>query len=363
MSNRVYNFSAGPSALPLEVLETIQKNLVNYNNSGLSVLEMSHRTPIYEEIHNGFKAILKDLLNISDNYDILLLQGGASTQFDAIPLNLLNGGSADYAITGNFASKAYQAAKHLSDNVNIATSSEDNNFTLIKDFSTWTINPNANYLHLTSNNTIYGLTYYSFPKTQVPLVVDMSSNIASMEMDLNQFSLIYAGAQKNLGAAGLTVVIIKKDLIGKASKNCPIMLDYKTQAENESLYNTPPAFAIYTAFENMKWLKQQGGVSAIEKINKQKAKLLYDFIDNSTLYKNPVDVKNRSIMNIPFTTPTKDLDALFVQQAKENGIISIKGHKKVGGMRASIYNGMPIEGVGHLINFMKEFERSYKNHV
>ncbi|HHU43541.1 MAG: 3-phosphoserine/phosphohydroxythreonine transaminase [Bacillota bacterium] len=356
---KVYNFSAGPSTLPKEVLIEAQKDLLDYNGSGMSVLEMSHRGKVFDEIHNEALSLFSELLGISDDYYILFLQGGASQQFDAVPLNLLKKGRADYIVTGNFASKAYRQAQKYGD-IHIAASSKDKNYTYIPDVDNITFREDIDYVHITTNNTIFGTKYNRLPKTKAPLVADMSSNIMSEVMDINKFGLIYAGAQKNIAPAGLTVVAIKKELVGDPMDICPTMLNYKTFADANSMPNTPCCFAIYIAMLNFRYLKKLGGVKEIQKINEYKAKLLYDFIDNSDFYTNSVNPADRSIMNVPFVTPDKDTDIKFIKEAAENGLVSLKGHRLVGGMRASIYNFMPVEGVKALIDFMKKFEMQNK---
>lgn len=355
---RAYNFSAGPSMLPLEVLQEAQKDFVDYKGCGMSVCEMSHRSKQYDEIHTECLSLLKELMNIPDNYATLLVQGGASQQFDAIPLNLLTGsGKADYVVTGNFAKKAYKAAKQFGD-IHVAGSSEDAKFSYIpKDLD---IRDDIDYLYICQNNTIFGTRYAELPKTNALLVSDISSNILSEEMDVSKYGVLYAGAQKNVAPAGVTIVIVRKDLITDATPNCPTMLKWKTQADADSLYNTPPCFSIYMAMLNLKHLKNMGGVKAIQEINRYKAGLLYDFIDNSSFYNNFVNVADRSFMNVPFVTPSDELNAKFVKEAGQNGLLSIKGHKLVGGMRASIYNAMPVEGIKALIEFMKKFELENK---
>ncbi len=355
---KVYNFSAGPSVLPEEVLLTAQKELINYNNSGISIMEASHRGKIYEPAHNEAIENLRELLNISDDYEVLFVQGGASMQFEAVPLNLLKKGKADYLVTGNFAKKAYSEAKKYGDIV-AAASSEDKNFTYIPKFDSNTFRSDIDYVHCTSNNTIYGTRMTKFPEVET-LVCDMSSNILSEKIDVNKFGLIYAGAQKNISCAGVTIVIVRKSLLGNEMPICPTMLKYSIQAKNNSLYNTPPCFAIYIAGLTFKWLKKIGGVEAIQKINEEKAALLYDFIDNSAFYTNPVNPSDRSIMNVPFIAPSEELNAEFVKGAEAAGLISLKGHRLVGGMRASIYNAMPIEGIKALIEYMKKFELANK---
>ena len=356
---RVYNFSAGPSMLPLEVLEEAQKELLNFNGTGMSITEMSHRSKPFMAVNDEANALLRELMNIPDDYAVLFVQGGASQQFAAVPLNLMKSGKADYIVTGNFAGKAQEEGMKYGE-AKIVASSKDKNFTYIPDVDKIEFSNDADYVHLTSNNTIIGTRYTKFPTTTAPLVADMSSNILSEEIDVSKFGLIYAGAQKNIAPAGVTIVIVKKDLLGNERKDCPTMLSYAIQAKNDSLYNTPPCFSIYTSMLVFRWLKKLGGVKEIQKINEYKANLLYDFIDNSSLYTNSVNVKDSSLMNVPFVTTSPELDAKFVKEASENGLVSIKGHRLVGGMRASIYNAMPVEGVKALIEFMKKFELENK---
>ena len=355
---RVFNFSAGPSMLPLEVLEEAQRDFLDFNHSGMSITEMSHRTATFDEVHNECISLFRELLGISDDYYVLLEQGGASTQFEAVPLNLLHN-KADYLVTGNFAKKAYKEAIKYGD-VAMASNSEDTAFTYIPKQNELNIREGIDYLHYTSNNTIYGTRYTYVPEANAPLVCDMSSNILSEEIDVSKFGVIYAGAQKNIAPAGVTLVIVRKDLVDNPNPICPTMLRYKTQADKNSLYNTPPCFSIYMAMLNLRYLKKNGGIKAIEEINKYKAGLLYDYIDNSSFYKNNVNREDRSLMNVPFVTASKEMDAEFVSEAKENGLVSIKGHRLVGGMRASIYNSMPVEGVKALIDFMKKFEMEHR---
>lgn len=352
---KVYNFSAGPSTLPREALLSAQKNLLDYEGCGMSVLEMSHRSKQYDVIHSECIDLFVELMNIPSNYKVLFVTGGATTQFEAIPLNLLKNGKADYVVTGNFATSAYKAAKNYGD-IAVAASSEDRNHTYIPELTTDMFRDDADYAHVTSNNTIFGTRFREYPDTMIPLVADMSSNILSEEFDVSKFGLIYAGAQKNIAPAGVTVLIIREDLIGNAMDICPSMLNYKTYNDNNSMYNTPPTFAIYMAMLTLRWLKSIGGVSEIYKLNLKKANLLYDFIDNSAFYANKVEVKYRSLMNVPFTTPNADLDKLFIKEAAQNGLMTLAGHRLVGGMRASIYNAMEIDGIQALVNFMKEFE-------
>lgn len=361
--NRIYNFSAGPSTLPVSVLEDVSKNLTNYQGQGLSVMEMSHRSPSYMEIHANAKQSLRNLMNIPDTYEILFLQGGASTQFSSVPLNLLNqSGKADYILTGSFSKKAYKEALRYGD-IQVAASTEEDDFTYIPNNDAINVRPDADYVHLCLNNTIFGTRFKPEELPQfdnIPLVADISSNILSEEYDVTKFGLIYAGAQKNMGPAGLTVVIVRKDLVGNAQDITPTMLDYATQIDKDSMYNTPPTFAIYVAGQVFAWLEEQGGVKAIEAINKEKAAKLYDYIDQSDLYQGTARKENRSIMNVTFRTHSDDLDKTFAKEAQEKGLHNLKGHRSVGGMRASIYNAMPMEGIDALIEFMKDFENESK---
>ena len=356
---RVFNFAAGPSTLPLPVLEQAQKELLNYNNTGMSIIEMSHRGKPFMAVNDEANQLLRELMNIPDDYSVLFVQGGATQQFAAVPLNLLKNGKADYILTGNFAAKAYEEGTKYGD-MAIAASSKDAGYTFIPDMKDVKFRDGIDYVHTTYNNTIFGTRYTELPKTDATLVTDMSSCILSEVVDVSKFGLIYAGAQKNIAPAGLTIVIVKKELLGNASPICPVMLNYAVQDKNDSLYNTPPCFPIYMSLLVFRWLKEMGGVPVMQKINEEKAKLLYDFIDNSSFYKNKVAVKDRSIMNVPFITPNEELDAKFVSEATKNGLVSLKGHRLAGGMRASIYNAMPIEGVKALIDFMKKFELENK---
>ena len=356
---RAYNFSAGPSALPLEVLEEAQKEFLDFAGTGMSVTEISHRNKKFEEIVNEGSALLRELLNIPDDYAVIFVQGGASQQFAAVPLNLMHKGKADYVVTGNFAKKAFQEGKIYGDAACVA-SSEDKTYTYIPDVKNIPFREDTDYVHICANNTIFGTRYVEFPETKAPLVADMSSDILSREIDVKKFGVIYAGAQKNLAPAGVTLVIAKRDLIQDPLPICPTMLKWKVQDENNSLYNTPPCFSIYMATLVLRRLKRLGGIKAINEINEYKAGLLYDFIDNSSFYSNHVEKKYRSIMNVPFVTPDKDLDAAFIKGASEHGLVSLKGHRLVGGMRASIYNAMPVEGVKALIEYMKQFEEENK---
>ena len=356
---RAYNFSAGPSALPLEVLEEAQKEFLDFAGTGMSVTEISHRNKKFEEIVNEGSALLRELLNIPDDYAVIFVQGGASQQFAAVPLNLMHKGKADYVVTGNFVKKAFQEGKIYGDAACVA-SSEDKTYTYIPDVKNIPFRDDTDYVHICANNTIFGTRYVEFPETKAPLVADMSSDILSREIDVKKFGVIYAGAQKNLAPAGVTLVIAKRDLIQDPLPICPTMLKWKVQDENNSLYNTPPCFSIYMATLVLRRLKKLGGIKAINEVNEYKAGLLYDFIDNSSFYSNNVEKKYRSIMNVPFVTPDKDLDAAFIKGASEHGLVSLKGHRLVGGMRASIYNAMPVEGVKALIEYMKQFEEENK---
>ncbi|MFV0313889.1 MAG: 3-phosphoserine/phosphohydroxythreonine transaminase, partial [Anaerotignum sp.] len=338
MEKRVFNFSAGPSMLPLEVLEQAQRELVCYPSAGMSVMEMSHRSKMFESILEKAKADLKELMHIPDNYKILFLQGGGSTQFAMIPLNLMNKNKkADYVVTGQWAKKAAEEAKKYGQ-VNILASSADTTYDRIPDLDPSKFSPDADYFYITLNNTVYGTRWTELPDTgNVPLVGDMSSSILSEEIDVSKFGLLYAGAQKNLGPSGVTVVIIRDDLIGTAMDFTPTMLRYDIHAENNSLYNTPPTYGIYFMGLVFDWVKRQGGVSAVQKINEHKASLLYNFLDSSSLFRGTVVTKDRSLMNAPFVLPSDELDAKFIKEAKALGFENLKGHRSVGGMRASMY--------------------------
>lgn len=352
---RVYNFAAGPSTMPLEVLKEAQNDFLDYNGSGMSIIEMSHRSKTFMAVNDEANALLRELMNIPDDYAVLFVQGGASQQFAAVPLNIMTTGVADYIVTGNFAKKAQEEGAKYG-KANVVASSEDKRFTYIPDLNSVKYTEGASYVHITSNNTIFGTRYTEFPKTPCPLVADMSSDILSREVNVKDFGVIYAGAQKNVAPAGVTIVIARRDLLGKAADICPTMLNYAVQDKNDSLYNTPPCFSIYMAMLTFRWLKKQGGVAAIQKINEYKAAKLYDFIDGSDFYFNNVNKKDRSLMNVTFVTKSPELDAEFVKEAQKHGIVSIKGHRLAGGMRASIYNAMKTEGIDALIKFMKEFE-------
>lgn len=354
---RVFNFSAGPGALPLEVLEKAQKELVCYGDSGMSVMEMSHRSKPYEAIIKGAEAKLRQIMNIPDNYKVLFLQGGASLQFAMIPLNLMrNSYKADYIESGMFASKALKEAQKFGE-VNVVASSKADKYSYIPKVTKEQFNPEADYVYICANNTIYGTKYHDYPDTgNVPLIADMSSCILSEEVDVSRFGIIYAGAQKNLGPAGVTLVIIREDLIGHAKDSVPSMLNYKLMVENESMYNTPPTYGIYMLKLMFEWIEAQGGVVALEKRNKEKAALLYDFLDASQMFKGTANKEDRSLMNVTFVTGDDTLDAKFVKEATAAGFVNLKGHRSVGGMRASIYNAMTLEGVQQLAEFMKKFE-------
>ena len=357
--SRVYNFSAGPSMLPQAVLEKAASEMLDYQGSGQSVMEMSHRSKTYQAIIDEAEALLREVLNIPDNYKVLFLQGGGSTQFAMIPLNLKKKGKADYVITGQWAKKAAAEAKKFLD-VNVVASSADTTFTYIPKLDPATFSKDADYFYICLNNTIYGPHYSpeQLPDTgDIPLVTDASSCILSEPMDVSKFGLIFAGAQKNMGPAGVTVVIIREDLIQDVPENVPTMLTYKIHADNGSMYNTPPCYSIYMVKLVLEWLKNDiGGVEKMHELNKAKAAKLYDFLDNSKLFKGTVEKDSRSLMNVPFVTGDKELDAKFVAEAAKAGLVNLKGHRTVGGMRASIYNAMPMEGVDALIDFMKKFE-------
>ena len=353
---RNYNFSAGPSMLPLDVLKKAQEQMLDYEGTGMSVMEMSHRAKCYDAIIKKAEADLRTLMNIPENYKVLFIQGGASQQFAAVPLNLSVRGKADYIITGNFASLSFKEASRFT-NARAAASSQDKNYTYIPRTTAADFDRDADYVHITTNNTIFGTHYTELPDTAgVPLVADMSSNILAEVTPVERYAVIYAGAQKNISSAGLTIVIVREDMLERSMDICPTMLKWKTQADADSLYNTPPTYQIYIAGLVFEHLLSLGGVAEMEKINRYKAGLLYDFIDNSDFYTNSVAKEDRSLMNVPFVTPSKETDAAFVAQAAANGLLSLKGHRLVGGMRASIYNAMPVEGVKALIEFMKKFE-------
>ena len=354
--NRVYNFSAGPSMLPMPVLERAAAEMVCYGESGMSVMEMSHRSADYEPIIYGAEKLLRQLMNVPENYKILFLQGGASTQFAAIPLNLIGRtGKADYIVTGQFSGKAFKEAQKYGDVVEVATSKADN-FTYVPHVERSAFRPDASYVHICYNNTIYGTKFDYIPDTgDIPLVADMSSCILSEPVDVSKFGVIYAGAQKNMAPAGLTVVIVREDLLGGALPITPAMLDWKIAADNDSMYNTPPCYTIYIAKLVYEYLLSIGGLEAMKVINERKAKALYDYLDSQDFYKAPVVPASRSMMNVTFVTGDADLDKKFASEAAAAGLKNLKGHRSVGGMRASIYNAMPEEGVAKLIEFMKDF--------
>ncbi len=355
---RVYNFSAGPSMLPLEVLETAANEMTEYGNSGQSVMEMSHRSKEYDAIIKTAEADLREIMNIPDNYEVLFLQGGASTQFAMVPMNLMNKNKkADFVVTGQWANKAYKEAARYGE-AKVIASSADKTYSYIPKLDKETFTKDADYFHICFNNTIYGTKWTELPDTgDVPLVADISSCILSEPIDVSKFGLLYAGAQKNVAPAGLTIVIVRKDLLGNAMDITPTMLNYVTHAENDSMFNTPPCYTIYIAGLVFKWIKKMGGLEKIKEINVKKAEILYNFLDNSKMFKGTVVKEDRSLMNVPFVTGNEELDAKFVKEAKEAGFVNLKGHRSVGGMRASIYNAMPTEGVEKLVEFMAKFER------
>jgi phosphoserine aminotransferase len=356
---RVYNFSAGPAALPQEVLEKAQAEMLDWNGSGMSVMEMSHRGKEFMSIAAQAEADLREVMAIPANYKVLFLQGGASSQFAMVPLNLINrSGKADYFRTGSWSKKAIAEAKRFGEVSVVVDTEQDGKFTSVPEAASLSLNADASYVHYTPNETIEGVEFPYIPATgDVPLVADMSSNILSRPVDVSKFGIIYAGAQKNIGPAGLTVVIVREDLMGNAKEGTPTMFDYATQAKADSMYNTPPTYAWYLAGLVFDWLKQQGGLAGMAQINQRKAEKLYAAIDGSDFYNNPVDPVCRSWMNVPFTLPNPELDAPFLAGAKEAGLVTLKGHRSVGGMRASIYNAMPEAGVDALIAFMADFEK------
>ncbi|MCD8180941.1 MAG: 3-phosphoserine/phosphohydroxythreonine transaminase [Firmicutes bacterium] len=354
--SRVYNFSAGPSMLPEEVLKKAQEEMLEYGKSGMSVMEMSHRSKDYQEIIDGAEALVRELMNVPDNYKVMFLQGGGSTQFAMIPLNLASKNKkADYVITGQWAKKAAaEAERYIT--VNRVASSADKTFSYIPKLDKSTFSSDADYFYICYNNTIYGTRYTELPQCDVPLIADISSCAMSEVIDVSKFGLLFAGAQKNLGPAGVTLVIAREDLLGDAMDITPTMLDYKTHADNGSMYNTPPTYGIYVLKLVLEWIKSKGGIAELQKINEAKAKILYDYLDSSKMFKGTVVPEDRSLMNAPFVTGNEELDAKFVAEAKAAGFVNLKGHRTVGGMRASIYNAMPVEGVEKLVEFMKKFE-------
>ena len=356
--SRVYNFSAGPAVLPEEVLKEAAAEMLDYNGTGMSVMEMSHRSKAFEEIIQTAEKDIRDLMNIPDNYKVLFLQGGASQQFAMIPMNFMKNGVADYIITGQWAKKAWQEAQKYG-KANAIASSADKTFSYIPDCSDLPIDDDADYVYICENNTIYGTKYKELPNTKgKTLIADVSSCFLSEPIDVTKYGVIYGGVQKNVGPAGVVIAIIREDLIPEKPyvENTPTMLQYKTQADNNSLYNTPPCYGIYICGKVFKWIKKMGGLEAMKAHNEKKAAILYDFLDQSKLFKGTVEKKDRSLMNVPFVTGDADLDAKFVKEAKAAGFENLKGHRTVGGMRASIYNAMPIEGVEKLVEFMKKFE-------
>ena len=355
--SRVYNFSAGPAVLPEEVLKEAAAEMLDYKGCGMSVMEMSHRSQVFDDIIKEAEQDLRDLMHIPDNYKVLFLQGGASQQFAMIPMNLMKNKVADYIVTGQWAKKAYQEAQKYG-KVNKIATSEDKTFSYIPDCSDLPVSPDADYVYICENNTIYGTKYKTLPNTKgKTLVADVSSCFLSEPVDVSKYGVIYGGVQKNIGPAGVVIVIIREDLIpDEVDEKVPTMLQYKIHADAQSLYNTPPAYGIYICGKVFKWIKKMGGLKEMQKRNIEKAKVLYDFLDSSKLFKGTVRKEDRSLMNVPFVTGDKDLDAKFVAEAKKNGLENLKGHRSVGGMRASIYNAMPMEGVEKLVAFMKEFE-------
>jgi phosphoserine aminotransferase len=357
MEKRVYNFNPGPAALPLTVLQEVQKDLLSYKGEGLSVMEMSHRGKTFDSIIKGAESLAKEVLNIPSGYKVLFMQGGATLQFAAVPLNLGgNNQSADYIISGSWAKKAFQEAEKLGKKVNKTASSEDKNFCYIP--REYNINPDAAYLHITSNNTIFGTQWQTYPDTgSVLLVADMSSDIACRPIDFGKFGLIYAGAQKNIGPSGITMVIIREDLLAKSPANIPSIMNYKITAENDSLYNTPPTIAIYVVKLVFEWIKNSGGLEKIAEMNNKKADLLYSLIDSTEFYRGTAQKDSRSIMNVTFRLPSEELEKKFIEEATKNSMIGLKGHRSVGGIRASIYNAVTLKAVEELNAFMKDFEK------
>ena len=356
--SRVYNFSAGPAVLPEEVLKEAAAEMLDYKGTGMSVMEMSHRSKAYQAIIDEAEADLRDLMNIPDNYKVLFLQGGASQQFAAVPMNLMKNGVADYIITGAWAKKAYQEAK-MYGKANAIASSADKTFSYIPDCSNLPISEDADYVYICENNTIYGTKFHQLPNTKgKDLVSDVSSCFLSEPVDVTQYGMLYGGVQKNIGPAGVVIAIIREDLIREdVLPGTPTMLRYKTHADNGSMYNTPPAYGIYICGKVFKWLKKMGGLAAMKAHNEKKAAILYDFLDSSSMFHGTVEKKDRSLMNVPFVTGNAELDAKFVKEAEAAGLVNLKGHRSVGGMRASIYNAMPIAGVEALVAFMQKFEQ------
>ena len=357
---RIFNFSAGPSVLPEEVLQAAAADITDYKGSGMSVMEMSHRSKVYDDIITNTGALFRKVLGIPDNYKVLFLQGGATLQFAMVPMNLLaKNGKADYVLTGNFSTKAYEEAQLFGKTINVAGSTESENFARIPKQSELKLDPDADYVHICTNNTIYGSAWKYIPDTgNVPLVSDMSSCILSEPVDVSKYGLIYAGAQKNVAPAGLTIVIIRDDLLYKPLPGTPVMLNYSVQAKNDSMYNTPPCWSIYMAMLVLEYLEKLGGLAEMQKRNQDKAGILYDYIDSTGFYKAGIVKEDRSMMNVTFNTGNEDLDAKFAKESAAAGLSNLKGHRAVGGMRASIYNAMPKAGVEALISFMKDFEKA-----
>ena len=357
---RVYNFSAGPSMLPESVLNKAAAEMLDYEGTGESVMEMSHRSKEFDAIIKGAEALLRKLMNIPDNYKVLFLQGGASTQFAAIPMNFMNGsGKADYIISGQWSNKAYKEAVKYGD-VKVVATSKEQNFSCVPDVDRNELRPDADYVYICLNETVHGNIMRKLPETgNVPLIADISSCFLSEPLDVTKFGMVYGGAQKNIAPAGLTICIIREDLLGHARDYTPSMLDYKIMADNDSLYNTPPCYNIYMCKLVLEWIEKMGGLEKMKQHNEAKAKILYDFLDESKMFRGTVVKKDRSLMNVPFVTDSDELNAEFVKACTEHGFINIKGHRSVGGMRASIYNAMPIEGVEKLVEFMKEFEAEH----
>lgn len=357
--SRVYNFSAGPSMLPESVLNKAAAEMLDYQGSGQSVMEMSHRSKIYKTIIDGAEALMRELMNIPDNYKVLFLQGGASTQFAAIPLNFMNkSGKADYIVTGQWAKKALAEAQKYGDAKAVA-SSADKTFTYIPKTKREDFRPDADYVYICMNNTIYGTVYHELPDTgDIPLIADISSCFLSEPLDVSKFAMVYGGAQKNVAPAGLTIAIIREDMLGHARDITPTMLNYQIHADNGSMYNTPPCYTIYICKLVLEWIKNLGGLEKMKLRNEAKAKMLYDFLDASKMFRGTVVPEDRSLMNVPFVTDSDELNAKFIKQAEEAGFVNLKGHRTVGGMRASIYNAMPVEGVEKLVAFMKKFEEN-----
>lgn len=355
--SRVYNFSAGPSMLPESVLKKAAEEMLDYHGCGQSVMEMSHRSKVFQSIIDEAEALVRELMNVPDNYKVLFLQGGASTQFAAIPLNFMNkNGKADYIVTGQWAKKAYQEALKYGD-AKVVASSADKTFSYIPKTTNADFRKDADYVYYCMNNTIYGTLFNYIPDTgDIPLICDVSSCFMSEPLDVSKFAVLYGGAQKNIAPAGLVIAIVREDMLGNARDITPTMLNYKVHADNGSMYNTPPCYIIYMCKLVLEWIKSKGGIEGIGKLNREKAAVLYDFLDSSKMFKGTVVKEDRSLMNVPFVTDSDELNAKFIKEAEENGFVNLKGHRSVGGMRASIYNAMPIEGVKKLVEFMKKFE-------